>query len=189
MRIIGVIGNTRGTLGYRALRPPEHRGNEAVAHRILVVLGEGGHSAELLRLVPELRSAGDVTFLATTNDVLAEAWVPEEDVLDRVRRPRHKESTRVGTVADLIRCVIGCFVVAWRRKPTVIVSSGPGVGAVMCWVGWLAGSRIVFVETIARVTGLSMAGRLTRPIADRFFVQWPQAQDQAPGAIYAGQLM
>ncbi|MDG2112639.1 MAG: hypothetical protein P8N02_08520, partial [Actinomycetota bacterium] len=44
-------------------------------------------------------------------------------------------------------------------------------------------------ETISRVTGLSLTGRLMRPIADRYFVQWPGAQADAKGSIYAGRLM
>ena len=65
-------------------------------HRILFVLGEGGHSAELLHLVPELEGAAELVFIATTADQMADIWVPEGAKVVRVRRPRGKDT---GTVA------------------------------------------------------------------------------------------
>jgi beta-1,4-N-acetylglucosaminyltransferase len=39
----------------------------------------------------------------------------------------------------------------------------------------MRGCRLVFVESLTRVHGLSLSGRLVYPLADAVFVQWPQA--------------
>ena len=158
-------------------------------HRILFVLGEGGHSAELLRLVPDLADAGTALFLATDADRMADRWVPAGAEVVRVRRPRAKDSSTLGAARDTLVAFAQAAWAVRRLKPTVVVTSGPAIGFVVSVVGWISGARIVFVETISRVTGLSLTGRLMRPFADRYFVQWPGAAADAPGSRYAGRLM
>lgn len=36
-------------------------------------------------------------------------------------------------------------------------------------------TRIIYVESFARVTSLSLSGKLLRPFVDTFVVQWPGA--------------
>ena len=158
-------------------------------HRILFVLGEGGHSAELLKLVPELDGVGEAVFLATNADTMVDDWVPAGATVAKVRRPRGKDTGHLAAARDTL---ISLAQAAWavrRLRPTVVVTSGPAIGFVVSVAGWMSGARIIFVETISRVTGLSLTGRLMRPIADRYFVQWPGAQEDAPGSVYAGRLM
>lgn len=50
--------------------------------------------------------------------------------------------------------------------------------------------QIVYVESIARVTSLSLSGKIlyhTR-VADLFMVQWPELQSQCPLSKYCGRL-
>lgn len=158
-------------------------------HRILFVLGEGGHSAELLRLVPELEAAADLVFIASEADQMADTWVPDAAQIVRVRRPRGKDTGALAAGRDTL---VSFAQAAWavrRLRPSVVITSGPAIGFVVSLAGWLSGARVIFVETISRVTGLSLTGRLMRPIADRYFVQWPGAQAAAKGSVYAGRLM
>lgn len=57
------------------------------------------------------------------------------------------------------------------------------------WLGH--SSKIVYVESIARVEKLSMSGLIlykTR-VADAIFVQWPELQSRYPRSLYAGRIM
>ncbi|CAE6459614.1 unnamed protein product, partial [Rhizoctonia solani] len=38
---------------------------------------------------------------------------------------------------------------------------------------WLESPRVMYVESFARVSSLSLSGKLVKPLADRFLVQWP----------------
>jgi UDP-N-acetylglucosamine--N-acetylmuramyl-(pentapeptide) pyrophosphoryl-undecaprenol N-acetylglucosamine transferase len=62
---------------------------------------------------------------------------------------------------------------AWRLRPRVVVTSGAGVVIVFCVCARLLGSRLLFVETMARVSSPSHTGRVLARIADQVFVQWP----------------
>lgn len=68
---------------------------------------------------------------------------------------------------------------AWRtirkQDPDVILSTGAALAVPFFLLGKLLGRRLVYVESLTRVEGLSLSGRLVYPLADAFFVQWPQA--------------
>ena len=68
---------------------------------------------------------------------------------------------------------------AWRtvraRDPDVILSTGAALAVPFFIVGRLCGCRLVFVESLTRVRALGLSGRLVYPLADAFFVQWPEA--------------
>jgi len=40
-------------------------------------------------------------------------------------------------------------------------------------------TRIIYVESFARVKSLSLSGKLLRPFVDKFVVQWPEAAGPA----------
>jgi UDP-N-acetylglucosamine:LPS N-acetylglucosamine transferase len=70
------------------------------------------------------------------------------------------------------------LLVAWRTvravDPDVILSTGAALAVPFFIVGKLHGCRLVFVQSIAHVRALGLSGRLVYPLADEFFVQWPQ---------------
>lgn len=42
-------------------------------------------------------------------------------------------------------------------------------------------TKIVYVESFARVKSLSLTGKLLRPLVDTFVVQWPDAAGDGAG--------
>lgn len=55
----------------------------------------------------------------------------------------------------------------------------------------IAGGRIIYVESIARVYRLSLTGKILYHcrIADQFFVQWEELQRTHRRSLYVGRLM
>lgn len=76
-----------------------------------------------------------------------------------------------------------------RLRPRAIVSTGAGVAVPFCWLGRLAGARVVYIESFARIEGPSLTGRLVHPVATDFFVQWPRVQRHYRKAQYRGALL
>jgi UDP-N-acetylglucosamine:LPS N-acetylglucosamine transferase len=60
------------------------------------------------------------------------------------------------------------------ERPDVIVSLGAEIALPFFYWGKLLGIKTIFVESWCRVEDLSKTGRLVYPLADAFFVQWPQ---------------
>jgi UDP-N-acetylglucosamine transferase subunit ALG13 len=69
-----------------------------------------------------------------------------------------------------------------RRRPRLVITSGSGIIVPFCVLARLAGAKIVFIETSARVTGPSRSGRVLARIAHRVIVQWEEMCAVYPGA-------
>lgn len=70
-----------------------------------------------------------------------------------------------------------------RRRPAIVVSSGAGVVAPFCVLARLAGARLLYVETMARVSSPSRTARLLSRFAARVVVQWPELARALPRAV------
>lgn len=90
-----------------------------------------------------------------------------------------------------IRNLIRNTILAWRivrsTRPAIVISTGAGVAVPFLWIARLFGARVIYVESFARTTELSLTGRLVRPVVHRLFVQWPGAA-QGRKAEYVGSI-
>jgi beta-1,4-N-acetylglucosaminyltransferase len=75
-----------------------------------------------------------------------------------------------------------------KKKPRFILSTGSGMAIATCLIGKFFGSKLIFVETGARINTPSMTGRLVYQFADLFVVQWEPLLKYYPKAIYGGLL-
>ncbi|TEB08912.1 Alg14-domain-containing protein [Coprinellus micaceus] len=77
----------------------------------------------------------------------------------------------------------------------VLVLNGPGTCLMLAAAVYLnrilalPSPVIIYVESFARVSSLSLSGRLIQPFADRFIVQWPQLLRSAKTGEYHGWLV
>ena len=76
-----------------------------------------------------------------------------------------------------------------RKRPKVVISTGAGIALATCFLAKLTGSKLIFVESGARVTTPSRTGKLIYPFADLFIVQWKPLLKYYPKAIYGGPLL
>ena len=133
--------------------------------RILLVCSPGGHLIQLLSLEPAWRDFAR-TWVTLKGADSAHLLAGEDVVLGRGPTNR--------SIVNLLRNVV----VAWRtiraRRPDVILSTGAGLAVPFFVVGRLLGCRCVYVESLTRIESISLSGWLVYPIADAFFVQWPQ---------------
>lgn len=140
--------------------------------RVLLVGSSGGHLAQLVALEPwwAQRERSWVTF--DTPDAMSQL---EGELVDAAYHP----TTR--NIPNLVRN----FGVAWRvlraRRPDLVVSTGAAVAVPFFVLAQLFGVRTAYIEVYDRITMPTMSGRLCRPLASGFYVQW---QEQV--AMYAG---
>ena len=85
----------------------------------------------------------------------------------------------------------------WHDEPDVLLSNGPGTAVALfalarlqqCCCPWRKKTRLIYVESFARVQTLSLTGRLLYAWVDHFVVQWPQLQQRYPKSVYLGKLL
>ena len=147
--------------------------------RLLLVCSPGGHLQQMLALDAAWRGS-DVTWV-TLSAPDVEYLLRGEDVVFA-----HGPTNR--SIPNLLRNLA----VAWRTiqscKPDAILSTGAGLAVPFFLVGRLFGLRTVYVESLTRVAGPSLSGRMVYPLANAFFVQWPSAASR-PGMLYRGSIL
>lgn len=77
----------------------------------------------------------------------------------------------------------------WRYRPELVVTTGALPLALVCIWAKLMGARIVWIDSIANMSNLSMSGRAMYRVADLFVTQWPEVAQRFPRAEYLGQLL
>ena len=131
--------------------------------KICVAVSPGGHFIEMQRLLPAFE--GKDYFFVTHKYEYSQH-------LDRAYFIEYRE----GYIRERFTWLKTMFIalrILLKERPDVVISTGGGEIAVpFCYMGKLLGAKVVFVETLARVTTRSAAGRLIYPVADLFLVQW-----------------
>ena len=156
--------------------------------KLLVVLGEGGHTKEMLALVDMLGDDCQYGYLVVHDDVISESKIRRRGPVYRLARPRDKEHHLLKDGLRTLHSAWQAILALRRFRPDAVLSSGPSVAVSACLAARLLGVRVIFIETASRVTSLSTTGRIMYRLANLFFVQWPELQERYPKAIYAGRL-
>lgn len=166
--------------------------NRAASQGTLVVLGSGGHTAEMCVILQAV-GAGNVvyeprSFVAADTDRTSEAaavangTLPHGSRIVRIPRSREVGQSYATAVLSTARSMLAAFAVVWKVKPRLVLCNGPGTCLPVCLAAWsltalgVCRTRIAFVESVCRCTSLSMTGRLlySLHIADEVLVQWPE---------------
>ncbi len=77
-----------------------------------------------------------------------------------------------------------------RQRPNLIISTGAEIAIPAFYLAHILGIATIFIEVWTRVHRPTRTGRLVYPVADRFFVQWPQMLEAyGPKAQFDGALL
>jgi UDP-N-acetylglucosamine:LPS N-acetylglucosamine transferase len=156
--------------------------------KLLITLGGGGHTAEAIRVVREIGPGFDYHYLYIDEETKVRDAVPFPGVFHEVARPRHRDDGIAKAVVKVIRHYASIARVVNEIRPDAVIGCGPSLSVLAMWAGKFAGAKIVFIETAARVTSTSLSAKLVYPIADLFFVQWPELLRRLPRAEYHGRI-
>lgn len=204
IRIIYVINRSRKLLHSKSPR----------SFSTLIVLGSGGHTAEMLNLLYVLQTERFkpryYIAAATDNMSLQKAHVFEDSLLGKealkevggaefmqIYRSREVGQSYITSVGTTLVAIAHALWLMIKIRPQVILCNGPGTCIPLCVIAFLfkvlgiRWSSIFYVESIARVRKLSLSGLLLYKLhmADQLFVQWPQLKEKYPRAHYVGRLM
>jgi beta-1,4-N-acetylglucosaminyltransferase len=156
--------------------------------KILVILGSGGHTAQMLKLVDLLGDRFEYVYLVGRGDNLSVEKIVKKGEICLVHRARDHGDNVIVTFFKVIRLFLESQGVIRRTKPEVILSAGPGIAVPISMLGKIFGKKIIFVESWSRVYKGSTSGKIMYRFADLFFVQWPEMKSVYSRGIYAGRL-
>ena len=187
-----------GALVLLALLLRRRRKRDAQKIKTLVVLGSGGHTAEMLRLITDFDfdRYGPLTLVTaatdTTSRAKAERELPREALATArwaaIPRAREVGQSFLSSVPSTLKALFACVRLIWTASPDLVLVNGPGTCVPVAVLGRLFGSRVIFVESWCRVESLSLTGRIMYWVAHRFVVHWPELARRYPRAEYLGRI-
>jgi beta-1,4-N-acetylglucosaminyltransferase len=134
--------------------------------RVLLVCSPGGHLMQMFCLRDAWDSC-DRTWVTLPS--------PDSEYLLRNER----KILAHGPTNRSLRALVANLELAWRvvrrQRPDAILSTGAALALPFFLIGKLFGARLIYVESLTRINELSLTGRMVQPLADAFYVQWPDA--------------
>jgi len=145
--------------------------------KICLAGSAGGHLSQLLKIASAW-SGYEVCWITTTEVVRAS--LGEQGNVHVVGECNRQHPVRV------LRVFLRCLRILRRERPDVVISTGAAPGCMAAILGHLAGAKVIWLDSITNVNRLSLSGRLVRPFADLFLVQWPALARKYRGVEYVG---
>jgi beta-1,4-N-acetylglucosaminyltransferase len=160
-----------------------HRGVD-----VLLVCSSGGHLSQLLLLREAWAGYSHLWVTEATSD--ADSLLADEPSI-RAFGPAHRNlKNGIRTIA---LAWLRNFALAWRvigrERPALLLTTGAAVAVPFAWIGRLRGVRVVYVESVTRITSPSVSLRLIAPVAHHVYAQWPELLESVPRARYAGSVL
>ena len=170
---------------------------------MLVVLGSGGHTAEMLKMLGGIRLENyqPRVYVAAGSDTMsvqkAEAFELQHKCQGDIRKIPRARSVLQSYWTSIFSTLLSfayCFPLVLRVWPDLVLCNGPGtcipVAAVAFLIKFLGlhDVRLVYVESMCRVEDLSLSGRLLYYVADHLVVQWPELLKKYPRTTYIGRI-
>ncbi|CCE82882.1 Piso0_002638 [Millerozyma farinosa CBS 7064] len=176
---------------------------------IMILLGSGGHTGEMLRLIESIEwkyftrtwvlSSTDKSSLSKVQEVERSLLTAKKEEPKYLMVPRARninEGLLSSIKSTLISFIsISLAIIRLPVLPSILLLNGPGTSVPLAYFIFLlkflglCKTRIVFIESLARVNSLSLSGILLLPISDRFIVQWPYLSQKYKRAEYYGILV
>lgn len=153
---------------------------------LLLVMGGGGHTAQMLELKKLLGQDYHYEHLIGKGDSLTEEKLGKP--VWRVHRPREHGENPLISALRTTRSFIESLAVMAKIRPKAVISAGPGITFPLFLAAKLFFIKTIYIESWSRVYHKSKTGKLCYRLSDLFFVQWPEMEKNYPKAMYAGRL-
>lgn len=146
--------------------------------KLLFISASGGHLEQLLMLKPLMEKYKSV--------VVSEKTRIKDDNVDYFMVQAGAKHKPV-LIRMLINFIIAFFIFV-KERPTHIISTGGIIVVPFVYFSKLTKSKLIFIETFARMYDTTRTGRFMYKHADLFIVQWKSLLKHYPNAVYGGSI-
>lgn len=140
--------------------------------KICLECAEGGHLDEILSIINAF-NGNDIFFITTLAPTTEHL---KKDYSVYYVRKQYNTKTMVAVYLRefilIFKLLISISRILVKEKPDLIVSTGGGCTIPLFLLGKISQTKMVFIESLARVNAPSLTGRIVYPLSDVFLVQW-----------------
>ena len=177
--------------------------NSTFNFSLCTVMGSGGHTTEMIKLVRELNLNiyKPRTYFVAQTDKFSEAKIIEferdssEYFIVKIPRSREVGQSYITSIVSTIRAFLFCVKPIWEFQPQLLIVNGPGTCLPIAMITWflsiskISPCKIIFVESLCRVKTLSLTGKILQFFADESLVQWENLTVKYPRTKYVGKFL
>lgn len=149
-----------------------------------LIYGEGGHSAQMNRLLLKLNQNENKLIHIVDSKSLV---IGEKYYYCRPLRKKNNNSISY-TLMSIFLSLFLALKLIFLYRPKTIISTGPAFCFLFFVLGKLTRSKTIFIETWSRFYSKSQTAKLVYPIADMFLYQNIELKKLYPKGIYSGRL-
>ncbi|MED3910371.1 PssD/Cps14F family polysaccharide biosynthesis glycosyltransferase [Peribacillus simplex] len=147
--------------------------------KICFAASSGGHLEQLMMLFPLMKKHDSFILTERTQYNFNSKNLKAYDVTQINRR----EKT---FIIKLFLLIIESFVIFFKEKPDVVISTGALATVPICLLAKLFRKKLIFIESFSKISSPTITGRIMYRIADLFLIQWEELKKFYPNAIYGG---
>ena len=167
---------------------------------VMFACNQGGHFSQMMALntlfgkynsvlVTDNVHANKEKTIALQNIGCIEYAMSMAEKRKGMSKESHKKRSRLQSLSEYISLFFECRKIWKKHKPSVIITTGSNIAVGLFLYGWLKGSKLIFIETRAKVYSKTVTGKIVGRFADKIFVQWPEMKQIYPNAEYLGTLV
>jgi len=131
---------------------------------ICLVSSHGGHLTEVLQLLDAFQ--GHQIFFVTYRSA-------RDEYLKGIA-PVYLTDNIGTSPSRLLVATIWAWGILRTEKPDCIVSLGAEIAIPFFYIAKVLGIETIYIESWCRIKDLSLTGKIVYPVANRFWVQWPE---------------
>ena len=138
------------------------------SHKVLAVASGGGHWIQLMRMRPAFDGCS-VTYVSTLEGYRSQV------------SPAPFHVIRDASMWSKFGLLVQAMQMLWllvRLRPDVVITTGAAPGYFAVRMGRWFGARTAWVDSMANVDELSLAGRKAGTCVDLWLTQWPHLAGQ-----------
>jgi UDP-N-acetylglucosamine:LPS N-acetylglucosamine transferase len=147
--------------------------------KVCFAASSGGHYEQLIMLKPLMEKYDSFVL---TEETLYETKIKDEKMYYLKQVNRKEKSFIPRMVVNTIQSIK----IFLKEKPDFVICTGVLAMIPICLISKLAGKKLIYIESFAKVTSATQSGKLLYKLADQFYVQWEQMLEIYPKAIFLG---
>lgn len=138
--------------------------------KICFTSSSGGHFNQLL-ILSEKYNEFEKIFITEKTNFSQQELQNEKNFMFNVINRKEKNFKK-----NFIRLSFSIFKILFKERPDLIISTGALITVPVCYIGKMLGSKVIFIESFAKVNTPTLSGRLVIKVADEFIVQWKELE-------------
>ena len=147
--------------------------------KICFAASSGGHYEQLLMLKPLMEKHDSFVI---TEETAYRADIADERIYYLQQVNRKEKIVILRMFFNAVKS-LGIYI---REKPDIVICTGVLAMIPICLIAKMAGKKLIYIESFAKVTSATETGKLLYKFADRVYLKWETILGVYTKAIYMG---